>query len=115
MEELKEGLNPLSRCALAHVLYIAGTVLAAVGNELRLTARTPDALTAQRLKVTAELNAAELLAVHAPEGRPRVGLRICLPDRTLTAEIASKLPCNPRCPASPPSRRHTRRLQTLIP
>jgi hypothetical protein len=50
----------------------------------------PGTLTATRLKVTTTLNGEELLAVPAPEGKPRITLRIRLPDRTLTAEIAAK-------------------------
>ena len=53
-------------------------------------ATAPGMPTAQRLKVTTTLNAAELLAIPAPEGRPRLTLRIRLPDRTITAEIAAK-------------------------
>ena len=33
---------------------------------------------------------AELLAITAPNGKPRITLRIRLPDRTITAEIAAK-------------------------
>ena len=47
-------------------------------------------LTAQRLKVTLVLNADELRAVPAPDGKPRVTLRIPLPDRKLSADIAAK-------------------------
>lgn len=47
-------------------------------------------LTAQRLKITVALNADELLAVPPPDGKPRVRLRIRLPDRKLTADIAAK-------------------------
>lgn len=47
-------------------------------------------LSAKRLKVSTVLDAAELLAIPASEGKPRVTLRIRLPDRTATAEIASK-------------------------
>ena len=50
----------------------------------------PGWLTAKWLKVSTTLDAAELLAIPASEGRPRVTLRIRLPDRTATAEIASK-------------------------
>ncbi len=50
----------------------------------------PGALTASRLKVTTILNAAELLAIKAPKDKPRITLRIRLPDRTRTAEIAAK-------------------------
>jgi hypothetical protein len=49
----------------------------------------PGTLTASRLKVTVVLNAAEL-AVPAPEGKPRVSLRIALPSRTVIADIAAK-------------------------
>jgi hypothetical protein len=49
----------------------------------------PGTLTAGRLKVTLKLNAAELLAITVPD-KPRITLRIRLPDRTITAEIASK-------------------------
>jgi hypothetical protein len=54
------------------------------------TLRLPGTLTATRLKVTATLNAAELLAINAPNGKPRVTLRISLPGRFVTAEIAAK-------------------------
>jgi hypothetical protein len=47
-------------------------------------------LTATRLKVTTALNAGELLGIPAPEGTPRVSLRIELPNRTVTANIATK-------------------------
>jgi hypothetical protein len=50
----------------------------------------PGALTASRLKVTTTLDAAELAAVRAPNGKPRITLRIRLPDRILTADIAAK-------------------------
>jgi hypothetical protein len=50
----------------------------------------PGTLTAARLKVTTTLNADELLAVPGPESKPRITLRIRLPDRTVTAEIAAK-------------------------
>jgi hypothetical protein len=43
-----------------------------------------------RLKLTATLNAAELNAIPTPEGKPRVRLRIRLPDRTIAAEVAAK-------------------------
>ena len=36
------------------------------------------------------LNASEMLAINAPEGKPRNVLRIRLPDRTVTADIADK-------------------------
>lgn len=59
---------------------------------LHLTPRTtaPGTLTATRLKVTTVLNATEVLAVPAPDGTPRVNLRIRLPDRVVTADIATK-------------------------
>jgi hypothetical protein len=47
-------------------------------------------LTATKLKVTMVLKADELLAVPAPEGKPRVVLRVQLPDRTVSADIATK-------------------------
>jgi hypothetical protein len=47
-------------------------------------------LAASRLRVPTTLDATELPAITAPEGTPRVGLRIRLPDRTVTAEIAAK-------------------------
>ena len=50
----------------------------------------PRTLTASRLRVPTTLDATELPAITAPEGKPRVGLRIRLPDRTVTAEIAAK-------------------------
>jgi hypothetical protein len=59
--------------------------------EKSLLLRVPGTLTAMRLKVTTTLDAAELLAVPVPVGKPRVTLRIrLLPDRALTAEIAAK-------------------------
>ena len=51
---------------------------------------TSQTLTAQRLKVTTVLDTTELLAVTAPDGKPRITLRIRLPERTLTADIAAK-------------------------
>ena len=47
-------------------------------------------LTATRLKIATTLDATELLAINAPNDKPRITLRIRLPDRTLTAEIAAK-------------------------
>jgi len=61
-----------------------------LGREQSPPLRLPGTLTASRLKVTTVLNATELLAVPAPEGKPRITLRIRLPDRTITAEIAAK-------------------------
>ena len=40
--------------------------------------------------LTTVLNATELNAITAPEGKLRITLRIRLPDRTVTAEIAAK-------------------------
>jgi hypothetical protein len=57
---------------------------------LKPRATAPGALTATRLKVTCVLNTAELLAVPAPDGVSRVNLHIQLPDRTVTADIATK-------------------------
>jgi hypothetical protein len=54
------------------------------------TLRLPGTLTIARLKVSTALNAAELLAVPVPVGKPRVTLRINLPGRFVTAEIAAK-------------------------
>lgn len=45
---------------------------------------------AKRLKVTVVVDPAELAAVSAPDGKPRVKLRIQLPDRRLVADIAAK-------------------------
>jgi hypothetical protein len=45
-------------------------------------------LTAARLKATTKLDGSELLT--APEGKPRITLRIRLPDRTVSADIAAK-------------------------
>jgi hypothetical protein len=50
----------------------------------------PGTITAQRLKITTTLDAAELATVPAPEGKQRVTRRIKLPERTLSAEVASK-------------------------
>ena len=47
-------------------------------------------LTAKRRKVTLVLDANELLAVPAADGKTRATLRIGLPDRKLTADIAAK-------------------------
>jgi hypothetical protein len=54
------------------------------------TLTLPGTLTAARLKVTLTLCAAELNAIKALNDWPRLTLRIRLPDRTLTAEIAAK-------------------------
>jgi hypothetical protein len=50
----------------------------------------PGTLTAARLKVTIKLDASELIAVRARDGKERITLRIRLPDRTVTAEITAK-------------------------
>jgi hypothetical protein len=42
------------------------------------------------LKVTAVLEAAELLDVAVPDGKPRLVLTIRLPDGTVTADLNSK-------------------------
>jgi hypothetical protein len=48
------------------------------------------AITATKLKITTVLKGEELLAVPAPDGKPRVVLRVKLPDRTISADIAAK-------------------------
>ena len=53
----------------------------------------PGTLTAARLKVTNILDAAELNAIKVPRDKLRITLRIRLPDRTITAEIAAKSLC----------------------
>jgi hypothetical protein len=47
-------------------------------------------LTASRLKCTVVLRADELLTQAAPDGMPRIVLKIKLPDRVLSADIVSK-------------------------
>jgi hypothetical protein len=47
-------------------------------------------VSATKLKVTCVLKADEILAVPVPDGKPRVVLRIKLPDRVLSADIAAK-------------------------
>jgi hypothetical protein len=47
-------------------------------------------LTGKRLKITVVLNPPELLAVAAPEGMPRINLKVNLPDRIVTADLAAK-------------------------
>jgi hypothetical protein len=47
-------------------------------------------LTGRALKCTVALSPAEILAQPVPEGRPRIVLRIRVPDRTVTADIATK-------------------------
>jgi hypothetical protein len=51
---------------------------------------TRPTLTAARLKVSLTLNPDELAAVPVEDGKPRVRLRIRLPDRKLSADIATK-------------------------
>ena len=51
---------------------------------------TPSTLTAARLKCTLVLSAVEVGAIAAPEGTPRVALRIAVPGRTVSADIATK-------------------------
>lgn len=62
----------------------------AIGIDRMLIEHMQPAIKAGRLKVTLVLDAAELLTVPAPEGRPRITLRLPLPDRTVTADIAAK-------------------------
>jgi hypothetical protein len=50
----------------------------------------PNILTASRLKVTIVLSASEMLGISAPDGTPRVVLRVQLPDRTVTVDVAAK-------------------------
>ena len=50
----------------------------------------PGTLTTARLRVSLTLDGGELNAIKAPKDKPRITLRIRLPDRTLTAEIAAK-------------------------
>jgi hypothetical protein len=47
-------------------------------------------LQANKLKVTMVLRAEDLLNVPAPDGKPRVALRIKLPDRVVSTDIAAK-------------------------
>jgi hypothetical protein len=47
-------------------------------------------VSAHKLKVTTVLSATDLLAVPVPEGKPRVVLRVQLPDRTLSVDLAAK-------------------------
>jgi hypothetical protein len=47
-------------------------------------------LTATKLKCTLVLKADQLLTVPVPDGKPRVALRIKLPDRVLSADIVAK-------------------------
>jgi hypothetical protein len=47
-------------------------------------------VTAGKLKVTCVIQGDELLAVPVPDGKPRVMLRVKLPDRVLSADVAAK-------------------------
>jgi hypothetical protein len=47
-------------------------------------------LSATKLKITCALKPEELLPIPAVNGQQRTTLRIKLPDRTLTAEVATK-------------------------
>lgn len=47
-------------------------------------------VTAQKLKCTLVIRGDELLNVPAPDGVPRVVLRVKLPDRVVSADIATK-------------------------
>jgi hypothetical protein len=47
-------------------------------------------VSAFKLKVTTMLKPDELLGVPAPDGTPRVTLRVQLPDRIITADVAAK-------------------------
>jgi len=55
-----------------------------------LRSAPPNMLTAKKLKVTVVLDPAQVLAVPAGDGVPRAVLRIALPDRQVTADIATK-------------------------
>jgi hypothetical protein len=50
----------------------------------------PNQVSVSKLKVTTLLNADELLSVQVRDGQPRVSLRVRLPDRVLTADVAAK-------------------------
>jgi hypothetical protein len=50
----------------------------------------PPALHARRLKVTMVLDASELLSIRVLDDKPRVTLRIGLPDRIVTVDLAAK-------------------------
>jgi len=47
-------------------------------------------LSANKLKCTLVLKSEELLTIPAPDGTPRIVLRIKLPDRTISADINAK-------------------------
>lgn len=47
-------------------------------------------LTVHKLKVTTLVRPDEILAVPVPNGQPRVILKVQLPDRVLSADIAAK-------------------------
>jgi hypothetical protein len=81
---------PSSPRALAPRMRVPPPPLLPLGGGKSPPLQLPGTLTAGRLKVTLRLNAAELLAIAAPEDKPRIALRIRLPDRTITAEIAAR-------------------------
>jgi len=57
---------------------------------LRQSAGAKPGLSAKKLKVTVVLDPAELLTIAAVDGVARMILCIALPDRTVTADIATK-------------------------
>ena len=59
-------------------------------SEVIVEHKTHTPLTGRALKCTVALSPAETLAQPVPEGRPRIVLRIRVPDRTVTADIATK-------------------------
>jgi hypothetical protein len=81
---------PSSPRALAPRMRVQPPPLLSLGGEKPAPLSLPGTLTASKLKVTAILNAAELLTITAPEGKQRVTLRVRLPDRTITAEVSAK-------------------------
>jgi hypothetical protein len=50
----------------------------------------PTTISARALKVTAVLDPTELAMLAVPDGRPRITLHVRTPDRTVTADLASK-------------------------
>jgi hypothetical protein len=50
----------------------------------------PNQVSASKLKITTLLRADEFLAIQARDGQPRVVLKVKLPDRVLTADVAAK-------------------------
>jgi hypothetical protein len=61
-----------------------------LGQEKSPPLQLPGTLTASWLQVTTMLNAAELAAIAVPGGQRRITLRVRLPDRTISAEVAAK-------------------------